>query len=168
MFALVSMDETDIAQVEVGQEVDVTVEAYPDEIFDGKVTKIAPQSVTDQNVTTIPVTVEIEMPDPRLKPGMNVTCDFITGRVRDVLMVPGEAVTEGENGATVTLLDHGKQVTRKVEIGLVGTDYTQIKRGLKKGEKVVTAVIEPTNPNAAPSGGTGRMGGPGGMGRGMH
>lgn len=166
MFALVSVDETDIGQLEVGQEVDITVEAYPDELFTGKVTKIAPQSVTDQNVTTIPVTVEVDMPDQRLKPGMNVTCDFITGRKDDVLMVPNEAVKEADNGSTVTVLDkEKKQHTRTVETGLVGSEYTEIKSGLKEGDVVVTAIIERTNPSQS-SGGMrpGGMGAPGGMG----
>lgn len=172
MFALVSVDETDIAQIEVGQQVDVIVEAYPDEIFEGKVTKIAPQSVTEQSVTTIPVTVEIESPDRRLKPGMNVTCDFITGRVENVIMVPGEAVNEDDTGATVTVLKGDKQIKRKVEIGLIGKDYTEIKRGLKVGEKVVTAIIEPTIPGQMGGamggpGGPGGFGGPGGMRRRM-
>ena len=165
MFALVNMDETDIAQIEVGQEVDVTVEAYPDELFTGKVTKIAPQSVTEQNVTTIPVTVEIDVPDQRLKPGMNVTCDFITGRSNDVLMVPNEAVMESDNGNIVIILNNDKQVTRKVKTGLVGANNTEIKSGLKEGEQVITAIIQPTIPGSSSGGGMGR---PGGMRRGMR
>jgi len=167
MFALVNVDETDIAQIEVGQEVDITVEAYPDELFSGRVTKIAPQSVVEQNVTTIPVTVEVDVPDARLKPGMNVTCDFITGRRENVLMVPNEAVNETDNGNTVTVLEGDKQVERKVEVGLVGKDSTEIVKGLRKGQKVVTAIIQPTNLNSTGGlGGPGMMGGPPrGMGR---
>lgn len=164
MFVLVNVDETDIAQIEVGQAVDISVEAYPDELFEGKVTKIAPQSITDQNVTTIPVTVEIDMPDQRLKPGMNANCDFITGKVDDVVMVPSEAVKEGDDGDTVTVLKGKEQITRKVEVGLVGRDSIEIKKGLKIGEKVVTAVITPTVPGAASSGGMGGSRGMGGMG----
>lgn len=165
MFALVNVDETDIAQIEVGQEVDMTVEAYPDELFTGKVTKIAPQSIVDQNVTTIPVTVEVELPDARLKPGMNVTCDFITGRRENALMVPNEAVNEGDNGSTVTVMEGDKQVERKVEVGLIGKDSTEILKGLRKGQKIVTAVIEPTGANAQQAGP--RMG-PGGFGGMRH
>jgi len=163
MFALVSVDETDIASIEIGQDVDVTVEAYPDELLGGKVTKIAPQSVTDQNVTTIPVTVEIDLPDQRLKPGMNVTCGFITGRVDDVLMAPNEAVEETDNGSVVTVIDKtGKQTKVKVEVGLMGSDSTEIKKGLKEGDRIVTAIIQPTTLNGSQSGASGRP--PGGMG----
>lgn len=163
MFALVNVDETDIAQIEVGQEVDVTVEAYPDELFTGKVTKVAPQTIVDQNVTSIPVTVEIELPDGRLKPGLNVTCDFITGRKENVLMVPNEAVKETDNATTVTIMQEGKQVTRTVETGLVGKDSTEILKGLKAGQKVVTAIIDP-NATHQMMGGTGGRSGVGGMG----
>jgi len=175
MFVLVNVDETDIASIEVGQKVDVTIEAYPDELFDGKVTKIAPQSVTDQNVTTIPVTVEVELPDQRLKPGMNATCDFITGRVENVLMVPNEAITETDNGSTVTVVDkNGKQTKVNVEVGLLGNDSTEIKKGLKEGQTIVTAIIQPTTSSNSQSSaatgagarpaGIGGPGGPGGMG----
>lgn len=167
MFVLVSVDETDIAQIEIGQDVDVSVEAYPDELFEGRVTKIAPQSVTDQNVTTIPVTVEIDLPDARLKPGMNANCDFITGRAENVVMVPSEAVKEGDDGDVVTVIKDGKQVERKVEVGLAGSEYTEIKKGLKLGEQVVTAVITPTNPDGSVGSGQPRNTGMGG-GRGMR
>ena len=145
----------------------MTIEAYPDELFTGKVTKIAPQSVVDQNVTTIPVTVEVDMPDQRLKPGMNVTCDFVTGRRDDVLMVPNEAVNDSDNCNTVNVMEGGKQVERKVEIGLVGRDNTEIKRGLKRGQKIITAIIQPTDTQSMQGGGGMPRGMGGGMGR-MH
>ena len=97
--ALVNVDETDVAQVAMNQKVDVTLDAYPDELFEGKVVEVAPESTVVSNVTTIPVTVEIDMPDLRLKSGEDVTCEFITGRKTDVLMVPNEAVKEGDDGS---------------------------------------------------------------------
>ncbi len=145
MFAKVDVDETDIAQIEVGQDVELTVEAYPDEVFTGKVTKIAPQSVEESNVTTIPVTVEVDLPDGRLKPGMNVTCDFITDFKNDVIRVPNEAVKEANNGNTVTIIRDGKQIEQKVEVGLVGSEYTEILKGLRKGQKIVTATLAPNS-----------------------
>jgi len=147
MFILVNVDETDIAQIVLGQEVDVTLDAYANDLFAGHVTKISPQTVTDQNVTTVPVTVEIESPDLRLKPGMNATCDFITARHKDVLIVPNSAIKEGDNGSTVTVIQNGQQVVRPVEVGLADNDNTEIIGGLKEGETVVTQVIQPQNNN---------------------
>jgi HlyD family secretion protein len=165
MFVLASVDKTDIAQVETGQAVDITLDAYPDEIFEGKVTRIDPQTVVDQNVTTVPVTVEIEDPDARLKPGMNATCNFVIERKEDVLTVPTEAVKDQDGKYTVTVLRDGKQIERQVEVGIAGDETTEIISGLKEGDTVVTAVIEPQSKS---SGGPGsRMGGPmGGMGGG--
>ena len=68
VYALMNVDETDIAQVDKDQKVDVTLDAYPDELFEGKVIEVMPESTIVSNVTTIPVYVEIDMPDLRLNP----------------------------------------------------------------------------------------------------
>lgn len=143
MFVLASVDETDIAQVEVGQGVDIVLDAYPNEIFEGVVTRIDPQTVVEQNVTTIPVTVEIEDPDIRLKPGMNATCEFVVERSVDALIVPSEAVTDQGGGRyTVEVMKGDAVVEREVEVGVEGDENTEIISGLKEGDRVVTAVIE--------------------------
>jgi HlyD family secretion protein len=160
MFVLVNVDETDIARIELEQEVDITIDAYPNELFTGYVTKISPQTVAEQNVTTVPVTVEIEAPDLRLKPGMNATCDFITAKRIDVLRVPNSAVNEGERGMTVTVMEGGAQVTRPVEAGLSDNDYTEIMSGLKEGETIVTQIVQPRNNNNTQPGNRRRPMGP--------
>jgi len=163
MRVVVNVDETDIARIRLGQDVDVSFDAYPDELFVAEVIKIAPEAIMDQNVTTIPVTVELDYADRRLKPEMNATCDFVTVRKKNVLYVPNEAVKETDKGMVVTVMENGKQVERKVRIGEVGNDYTEITSGLREGETVVTAVIQPAEPNqqAQPSSSDGRS-------RGMH
>jgi HlyD family secretion protein len=157
MFVLCNVDETDIGSIEVGQKVDITIDAYPSEIFDGKVTRIDPQAKLDQNVTTIPVTVEIDNPDLRLKPAMNATCEFITAKHENVLTVPNEAVKEDNGSYTVTVLTNGKpdgpQVNKTVETGIAGTDVTEIRSGLKAGEVVITQIIEPQKSTNNPQGG---------------
>jgi len=165
MFVLASVDETDIAQVELGQQVDITLDAYPDELFEGIVTKIDPETVVEQNVTTIPVTVEIQNPDARLKPGMNATCNFIVDRKENVLVVPTEAVKDEDGHYTVTVIKDGKQIERSVEVGLAGDNYTEIVAGLKEGEEVVTSIVEPTTTTrqgSMPRAGFGPIGGFGG------
>jgi len=142
MQVLANVDQTDISQIQVGQAVDISLDAYHGERFSGTVTKIAPQATVNQNVTTVPVTVDVTGTDTRLKPGMDATCDIITASKDDVLLVPNEAVKENGNGNTVTVLENGQQVSRKVEVGLAGNDTTEIVSGLNEGEKVVTSVIE--------------------------
>lgn len=168
MFVEVLVDEADIGAVEVDQKVDITIDAYPAELFEGKVTVINPQAETVQNVTTVKVKVEVDNPDARLKPGMNASCEFIVARADDVLFVPSEAVQEGDGGkTTVTVLAGEEQQVREVETGLTGGDSTEIRSGLKEGEEVITAIIDL---QARPSeggrggGGGGRMGNRGAMG----
>lgn len=141
MFVKASVDETDISQVELGQEVDVTLDAYGDEKFEGLVTRIDPQTVSEQNVTTIPVTVEIMDADARLKPGMNATCDFIVQRKENVLTVPTEAVTEQNGRYTVSTMVAGEPVPRQVQVGVQGDETTEIVSGLKEGDEILASVV---------------------------
>jgi HlyD family secretion protein len=65
------VDETDIGKIQVGQAATVTVDAYPNRPFEGKVLKIEPQAQTEQNVTVFPVAIRIENREGLLRPGMN-------------------------------------------------------------------------------------------------
>jgi hypothetical protein len=82
---------------------------------------------------------------------MNATCEFITARKKDVLCVPNEAIKENNAGQYVTVLAQGNQVVRPVSTGVVGNDYTEILSGVKEGETVVTAIVQPTTTTAAPA-----------------
>jgi HlyD family secretion protein len=192
MFVDVTVDETDIANVDQGQAVDVTVEAYSSTPIEGKVIRIDPQAEVIQNVTMIHVRVEVDNTAgvyQLLKPGMNATCEFVIDKKEDVVSVPTEAVhttdTEkyveigtggapyrGEDGKQEpdpTTLTDVKVIKRPVQTGLEGNDSIEITSGLKDGETVVTQKIEPTPKTAtspfAPGGGRG-MGGFGGRGGG--
>ncbi len=180
MYVDVQVDETDVANVDTEQKVDVTFDAYPTVPFEGKVIKVQPQAVIDQNVTTVHVRVEVDNSDAKfrlLKPGMNATCEFIIDRKEDVVSVPNEALKSETDGSRYVEVAQGGtpappekdspadpslfinvKITKKpVEIGLEGNDSTEIKTGLKEGEKIVTQTIEPSTSAAAPSaGGFGR------------
>lgn len=152
----VDVDETDVGKITLGQEVDVKVDAFPDDLFPAKVIKIAPMAEVNQNVTTVPVTVELEQTDSRLKPEMNATCDFVIGRKENVLYVPVESITETDSGMEVTVIDRdGKQAARKVAVGLSGDDYCEVTNGLKIGETVLIPEDDTTtkNKNQGPGGG---------------
>ncbi|MHB0913126.1 MAG: efflux RND transporter periplasmic adaptor subunit [Armatimonadota bacterium] len=136
MLVQVDVDEADIAQVQVGQPVKIAIDAYPNDRVMGVVTKIAPQATMEQNVTTIPVTVEISHPSGRFKPEMNATCDFIVARRDDTLLVPSKAVKETPNGTIVMVMDGEKLIPRPVTTGLSDDDNTEILSGLREGETV--------------------------------
>jgi HlyD family secretion protein len=151
VYVVCNVDETDIGGIEVGQPVDIKVDAYPNELFEGKVVRVDPQATVDtQHVTTIAVKVEVTNPDIRLKPTMDADCDFITAKRQNVLTVPNEAVHETEGAYTVNVMQGGKMVSRDVEVGIAGTDSTEIRSGVKEGEEIVTQVIQPVDATAAP------------------
>lgn len=86
------VDETDVGRLVPGQEVQVTVEAYPGRVFPGRVLKIEPQAVVDQNITMFPVLIRLPNNDGALKPGMNAEVSVQIADRRGVTTVPNSAV----------------------------------------------------------------------------
>jgi len=88
MQILASVDESDIGRIATGQDVDFTVQAYPNDTFHGTVGQVRLQSTTEENVVTYTVVIAVDNADRRLLPGMTATVDFVVGLARDVLCVP--------------------------------------------------------------------------------
>ena len=86
------VDEVDIGRIQPDQTATVEVEAYPGRTFRGKVIKIEPQAVVEQNVTMFPVLVELPNPDRLLKPGMNAEVGIEVANRNGVVAVPNGAV----------------------------------------------------------------------------
>jgi HlyD family secretion protein len=86
------VDETDIGKVQPGLAATITVDAYPNRPFEGRVLKIEPQATVQQNVTMFPVLVRIANPDQLLKPGMNTEVEIHVGRRDSVLAIPYSAL----------------------------------------------------------------------------
>jgi HlyD family secretion protein len=107
------VDETDIGQVQPGQEALVTVEAYPNRTFRGRVQKIEPQAVVEQNVTMFPVLVRLDNPERLLKPGMNAEVSIQIADRTGVLAVPnGSVVSIREAPAAGSVLGLDEQKVR--------------------------------------------------------
>jgi HlyD family secretion protein len=92
LFVDAAVDEADLASVKVGQKVKVVFDAFPDQEWEGRVRRIDPRGVTDNNVTSIKTQVEILKPDRRLRPGLNAECEFLIAEKTGVLAVPTRAV----------------------------------------------------------------------------
>lgn len=164
------VDETDIGSVRIGQPATITVDAYPNRTFGGRVTKIASGSTMQQNVVTYDTTIAVANPGGLLKPDMTATARITVGEHRDVLTVPIEAVKTGVRGQTVYVLRGGKVVDRPVVTGISNDTMTEIIRGLREGDTVVLAGYQPGGggPGFSPFGpmGGGRRAGGGGGARG--
>lgn len=93
-----NVDEADIGQVKVGQPVTFSVDAYPDEQFDGKVTQVRLNPTTESNVVTYEVVVAAPNPEHKLIPGLTANLTIYTLREENVLLLPSNAFTfEPEN-----------------------------------------------------------------------
>ena len=137
MFVEVHMDEADVAKVRVGQAVTIRVDAFVDEEFAGIVTRINPQASTEQNITTVLVTVQVRQLDARLKPEMTATCEFVVDQVENALYLPSRAVQKMNGQYEVMVAREQGMATAPVKVGLVGDESTEIVAGLKEGDEVI-------------------------------
>jgi HlyD family secretion protein len=134
--AVVSVDESDIAQVRVGMPVRITADALRDRTFDGRVVRIAPQATVVQNVTQYAVVVDVQNPAQALRLGMTVDAEFIITERRDVLLVPAEAV-RGSDPARIVIVAEGETLTpTTVAVGATDGRLVEITNGLREGQTV--------------------------------
>ncbi|MCA9751149.1 MAG: efflux RND transporter periplasmic adaptor subunit, partial [Gemmatimonadetes bacterium] len=92
MRIVANVDESDIGRIHEGQLARFTVQAYPDDTFEGRVAQVRLQSTVVENVVTYAVVVDVANPDGRLLPGMTATVDFVVDHAEDVLMVANAAL----------------------------------------------------------------------------
>ena len=145
----VSVSEADIGKIKEGQEVDYTLDGYPDEIFKGKVTQVRISPTTVSNVVTYTVIVGVDNDELKLKPGMTANVSIITQKKDNVLCVPTIALkftpmTRGKGEMKryekqgIWILKKGHPVRVDVETGASDDNYTEIKNSdLKAGDKVI-------------------------------
>jgi HlyD family secretion protein len=149
----VAMAETDVVNVKVGQQAQITLDALPNVNLTGTVTQIAPVGTISQGVVNYPVTVALTRPPTSVKTGMTATVNIITQQANNVLVVPNRAVHTQGRTKYVTVLFEGQQMQVPVTTGLSSDTLTQITSGLKQGDQVVL-----TSTSTTPT----RVGGPGG------
>ncbi|MBP1634557.1 MAG: czcB 1 [Acidobacteria bacterium] len=138
LWALAEVDETALPHVRAGQSAGVRVAAYPDETFAGTVAWVSDMV----NPKTRRVTVRCAVPNPesRLKPDMYATIALGQGRPHPVVVLPSEAVQDIDGTAAVFVHAGGGRFTRRdVEAGAEREGRTEIRSGLRAGERVVVA-----------------------------
>jgi len=92
MQIIADVDEADIGQVVKGQRVEFTVDAYPDDVFEGTVDQVRLEASTESNVVTYEVVIKAENPELKLKPGLTANVEIFTLEINDVLSVPTKAL----------------------------------------------------------------------------
>ncbi|MEU7689735.1 efflux RND transporter periplasmic adaptor subunit [Microbispora hainanensis] len=154
--------EADVSRIKVGQAATVSFDALPGVTAAGKVTVVDPQPQTNNNVVQYAVTISLTDVPSTVRLGQTATVQVTVGKADDVLTVASSAVTTAGGQTTVTVLENGRQVVKRVEVGLKGDTTTEIKSGLQEGDQVV-------RPQASTTGGGGgiQLPGGGGFGRGF-
>lgn len=129
--------EKDVSRVHRGQAATMTVDAYPDERFTGRVAVIG--DTVDPQTRTVAVRCEVANPKGLLKLDMFATVDLPTEATRPGLAVPSDAIQTIE-GKRVVFIRSGESefLVRPVEIGRVAGALTEVTSGVKAGEAVVT------------------------------
>lgn len=135
------VDETDIGLVKVGDSATFTVDSYPDEEFEGRVTAIYPKAIIDQNVVNYDVVVTIANPRGMLRPDMTANVTISIATKSNVLAVPNKAIKREEGAKVVYVIANGKPVCRRIRTGWKDSDYTEVASGLREGDRVVVGDI---------------------------
>lgn len=153
MRVIADIDEADIGGVKEGQRVSFTVDAFPDDQFEGRVTQVRQQATTESNVVTYEVVISAPNNDLKLKPGLTANVTIFTLEKNDVLAVPSKALRFHPNEA---LLQKGETIedcegdhklwtkegtvfkAHKVEIGTSNGIMTEITGGIKVGTEILT------------------------------
>ena len=135
---LAQVPEVDIGQVKQGRIVEIVADAYPNQVFKGKVRLISPEAVVEQNVTSFQVRIALTTGQEQLKSGMNVDLTIVGAVVQDALVVPTAAIVTDKKGQTGVLIPDDKKQARfsPVEIGSAIKDKTQIISGVKTGDRI--------------------------------
>jgi HlyD family secretion protein len=135
------VDETDIGLVKVGQPVRVTVDAYKNRTFQGKVFRIAPMGVEKDNVTRFEVRVSIDNDLDLLKVNMSANAEIVLEERHNVLLIPESALIYNEKRETsVEVPDATTRTGRRqipVKTGLSNGARAELLSGLKLGDRVV-------------------------------
>ena len=140
-----------------------TVDAFPDEHFEGSVTQVRLEPIVTSNVVTYEVVIDAPNPDLKLKPGLTASITVLTREKKDVLMIPLRALRfqpENEDGERVapekTKVQPGMKEMKSVWVqtaeglknknvrtGISDGIYTEVLEGIQAGEKVITGIHLP-------------------------
>lgn len=156
MQVIANVDEADIGGVAVGNRVNFTVDAYPDDTFEGVVKQVRLEATTNNNVVTYEVVISAPNADLKLKPGLTANVTIFTKEQANILSVANKALrftpTKETVGKDMKIVDckgknkvwtlNGNTLTaHSVNVGQSDAMHTQIISGIKAGQSVVTEIV---------------------------
>jgi membrane fusion protein (multidrug efflux system) len=142
-----NVPERYIGQLAMDQQIEITVEAYPGELFLGDVIFISPR--VDRNTRTVLVKARIANEDRKLKPGMFGNLELIFKAREAALVIPEAAISYNSDQASVVVMNaEGKAEFRQVEVGIRLAGKAEIIDGLSDGERVVVEGFQKMRPGS--------------------
>lgn len=167
----VNVSEADIGKVKEGQQVQYTLDGYPDSIFYGKVTQVRLDSTVTSNVVTYTVIVSVSNEDLKLKPGMTANVSIITSHNKDVMCAPSIALkytpeVDGQKykNQGIWILENGKPQRINIKQGVSDdTNVEIISKKLKLGDEVIISSFGGKRTKGMTSNNGNRRGGPPGI-----
>jgi len=159
-----SVAEADIGKIQVGQPVEFTVDAYPDNPFHGKVSAIRNAPITVQNVVTYDVVVKVENPELKLKPGMTANVSIVVSSKKDVLRIPNTALrfrpaerrdmtARKEKGSGIWVLENNQPKRIAITTGVSDGAFTELLSGeIREGQEVIVeSLVKPKGQSSSQS-----------------
>ena len=143
--------ESSAAAVRTGQTINVSVDAFPNRTFAGRVVRIGPS--LDEKTRALTVEAEVANSGNLLRPGMFAKSQLITSQNAPAVMIPQRAVVTAAGLSKVFVIDNGKAVERIVKTGATDGDLIEIAEGLKDGETVATSNLDKLQTGAVVNGG---------------
>jgi len=145
LIVVAQVDETDIGQVRLNQAARLELDAYPGQSFDGKVSQIAFDSKTVNNVTTYEVDVLPKKIPSFMRSGMTANVTFRIQTRKDILLVPSNAIRVRDGRSFVTRPDPenpGRTTEQEIEVGLTDGKRTEVQSGLEEGDSLLIARLK--------------------------
>lgn len=134
---IAEVPEADIAKIRPGQRVEIVADAFPDEVYEGRVRLIAPEAIERQNVTLFQVRIELRSGQDVLRSNMNVSVAFIGDELTDALVVPTVAIITQDGQSGVLVPDERDRIRfRPVTLGSQAGNQIQIIEGVDEGDRV--------------------------------
>ena len=135
----VPVDETEIAQVRVGQAAHITLDAYPKDELTGHISKVDLTGTNNQGIIEYGVRIMLPETDLDLKPLMTAAVDIVIDQKAGVLLAPSRAIRRDKKGKYVEILRDNVPTRVPVETGLTNGEYTEILSGLEEGQEIIVA-----------------------------
>lgn len=138
--AQVNLSEVDSVNVSEGQKATMTLDAFPNSTFTGKIASINTNGIVSSGVTVYPAVITFDSGNDHIYPNMGVSAKIITKVKNDVILVPTAAVQGSVNQSTVRVMENGQVSSVPVEVGDSNDTQTEITSGINDGDVVVTGV----------------------------